>query len=210
MVELELDGSTIRTSPDMRPDTRYAAYDLLARRVEPNGEVDLANLIEVVERSFRESGGAHTYDLSPRSVRCASETIAPLVQAKFTLPDDWEFEEYSMGEFRKAWTCLEAIAFLHHAARLIAATRGSGGTMHAGSVWTPTHEELLKRIGRYSGVPEGALAALLGDLTYGARGVRRPDPAIQPLIGLNNVQYGIMASLVMASSSERNLSLIHI
>lgn len=208
MVELELDGSMIRASPGMRPDIRYAAYDLLARRVEPIGEVELADLIEVVERSFRESGGAFTYDLSPRSVRYASETIAPLVQRKFTLPDDWEFEGYSMGEFRKAWTCLEAIAYLHHAARLIAARRGTGGVMHAGSVFAPRHEELLKRIERYSGVPERALASLVGDLTYGARGVRRPDPAIQSLIRLNNVQYGIMPSLVMASSSERNLTVL--
>jgi hypothetical protein len=134
--------------------------------------------------------------------------IAPLVKPKFTLPDDWAFEGYSVSEFRKVWMCLEAIAFLHHAARTIAIGRGIGGSMDAASVFTATHQELLRRIGRYSGVPEAALVALVKDLTYGGPGMEQPDPAIQPLIKFNDEQYGIMPQLLMASSSERNLTVL--
>ena len=207
-VELELQGSRISATRPAGYDTRYEAYDLRERTPEPAERVRLDLLIEEVAKSFRERGDAFTYDLSPGSVRLAAEIIAPLVSRKFTLPDDWEFEGYSVSDFREAWTRLEAIAYLHNAARLIAVSRGIGGKMHAGSVIAATREELVKRVGRYSGVDETALGCLLEDLTYGGRAIRQPDPAIQPLIKLNNEQYGIMPWLLMASSSERNLTVL--
>jgi hypothetical protein len=48
------------------------------------------------------------------------------------------------------------------------------------------------------------IAAVLEDLSYGSRGVTRPDPALQPLIPVEADSILISPSLILCSSPERN------
>ena len=48
--------------------------------------------------------------------------------------------------------------------------------------------------------------SILDDLTYGNRGIKHPDPALQPLIKLNSDFYAIVPSIWMCSAAERNLT----
>ena len=52
---------------------------------------------------------------------------------------------------------------------------------YADSVYVPTCGELLKRVVRYSGVSDTKVRSIFDDLTYGNRGIKHLDPALQPL-----------------------------
>ena len=66
-------------------------------------------------------------------------------------------------------------------------------------------DELLRRLSRYTGAGEPALGAIIEAMTYGARGMRNPDPALQPLIPLSRSTYAIAPNIVINNSLERNL-----
>jgi hypothetical protein len=68
--------------------------------------------------------------------------------------------------------------------------------------------ELVRRIRRYSGVPEDAVTAIVGDLTYGARQQSNPDPALQPIVPLSPSTLAMSPNLIMNSSMERNFAVL--
>ena len=49
---------------------------------------------------------------------------------------------------------------------------------------------------------------VVADLTLGARGIKRLDPALQPIIRLNENLYSFMPNLLMNSSVERNFTVL--
>lgn len=61
---------------------------------------------------------------------------------------------------------------------------------------------------RYSKIEEPVVLHLIEDLTYGNRNILKPDPAIQPVIGLNDNQIAIMPSLIISSNMERNFTIL--
>jgi len=134
--------------------------------------------------------------------------LSPILESQFTLPNSWQFSDYSMGHFREVSKCLMTIAYVHFVARMTAASQGCVGLGYSNSIFIATQDELLRRLVRYSSVPEHVVLRLIEDLTYGGRGIKKPDPAIQPLIKLNNHQYAIMPTLFISSSMERNFTIL--
>lgn len=192
LIDLELQGSAIVPSHDLSADARYEAYDRLVKPTYTLPDFEQDDLVELIRRSLKVSGDRFEYKLNPRTVKLALEVLSPL-DSIFTLPDDWQFSNYSMGEFRRVFMVLIAIAYIHFIARLMAASQGCMGLGYSYSLFVLTYDELLRRIVRYSRVPETVVSHLLDDLTYGSGGISRPDPAIQPLIKLNDNQYGYHA-----------------
>jgi len=209
LLELRLEGTNIIPSPDYSPETKYEAYDRLIRRKEPKYSYpSLVDLIEEIESSLKVSGDNFHYQLNPRIVKYASELLTPLTDDIYTLPDTWQFSNYTMGDFRKFSISLSAIALIHLQARLSAAGLGCQKLGYCNSVFVAEEDELLRRLTRYSGVSVNALSCLINDLTYGNRDILKPDPAIQPLIKLNHFQYAIMPSLIISCSMERNFTVL--
>ena len=68
--------------------------------------------------------------------------------------------------------------------------------------------EIHRRMVRYTGLDEETIRALLEDHTYGSRGIRQPDPALQPLIPVLPDKLGIAPSLVLSSRLERNFAVL--
>lgn len=209
LVELRLDGTHITPSPDYAPETKYEAYDRLIRRKEPKYSYpSLVDLIKEIESSLKVSGESFHYQLNPRIVKHASELLMPLTEGMFSLPDAWQFSNYTMGDFRKFSLSLSAIALIHLQARLLAANLGCYALGYCNSIFVVEEDELLRRLTRYSGVSEEIISYLINDLTYGNREILKPDPAIQPLIKLNHFQYAIMPSLIISCSMERNFAIL--
>ena len=124
----------------------------------------------------------------------------------FELPSRWEFNRYSLGDFRKVFEAICAIAHIHFYARKMAANQGCGSMGYIDSICVPTCNELVRRVVRYSGLSKVKVRSIFDDLTYGNGGVTHPDPALQPLIKLNSEHYAIVPSLWMCSAAERNLT----
>jgi len=208
LVSLSLDDKTIIAHQGVLSDARYEAYDHLVKvpRTMPSGP--RASIRDMVEPLVQVQGQSFRYGLTPRLVAKVSQLLQPLWDEYFRLPDNWQFLCCSLGEFRRVWQSLESIVFTHIAARAAAAMRGCLGAGYLNGVLLISPDELVARLRRYSGVDEPTVQRIINYLTYGACGIRKPDPVIQPLVRLSESHYVIMPHLILSSSPERNFTVL--
>ena len=97
------------------------------------------------------------------------------------------------------------MAYIRLIAKQVAIEKGCSDLGYIDSIYAPTYNELLNRVIRFSRLPDRKVRKIFDDLTYGNRGIKYPDPALQPLIKLNSQRYAIMPHLWLFSAAERNL-----
>ena len=172
--------------------------------------MDFGNVLPVnaIRHSLRIIDNRFYYKLNPRMVSETMAFLKPAFDTVFSLPSEWQFSRYSLGDFRKVFEAISAIASIHLTARQLAIELGCPALGYADSIYVPTCDELLRRIVRYSGVPDAKVLSIFDDLTYGNKGIKHPDPALQPLIKLNSESYAIAPHLWLGSAAERNLTVL--
>ena len=216
LIELELQVSTIQPTKEFFKGMEYQAYGRLMKAHESDEAVSLINvdnfplLTEAISRSVRIKGHRFSCKMNPRMVSDTIKFMNPGYDSVFSLPSEWQFSRYTLGDFRKVFEAILAMASIRLIAWRIAIEEGYNPFGYADSIYVPTCNELLRRVVRYSGVSDEKVLSIFDDLTYGNRGVpkRELDPALQPLIKLNPNQYAIMPSLWMSLSPERNLTVL--
>ncbi|MDE0481703.1 MAG: hypothetical protein OXI67_03900 [Candidatus Poribacteria bacterium] len=211
VLELELQGSTIQPTGDFFASIEYEAYNILVDAHEPEeAQFDL-NRDDFPETAIRNSikvqGDKFRYKLNPRMVADVKKYLQPLFDGMFLLPSEWKFSCYTLGDFRKAFEAICAIAHIHWTAHGSAVIEQ--GVTHKGyldNIYVLTYGELLRRVVRYSGLSDAKVKSILDDLTYGNRGIRNPSPALQPMIKLNSKHYAIVPNIWICTSAERNFT----
>ena len=117
---------------------------------------------------------------------------------------------YTLGDFREVFEVVCAMAHIHWRARQLAAAQGCENRGYLDSIYVLTYNELLRRVVRYSGLSDIEVKSIFDDLTYGNRDIKRPVPALQPLIKLNSEHFAIVPNIWICSAAERNfISLIN-
>ncbi|MFH1560232.1 MAG: hypothetical protein ABID84_02315 [Chloroflexota bacterium] len=189
----------------MRDDSRFEAYDRLtgSSSVPKNGQA--SSFFGRVAASVRVQDDWFNYDLNPQIVQAGLEALGPMMDDRFVLPLDWQLPHFTIGQFGRVARILYVLATLHFIARMTAATSGCVGLGIARGLLVTDHSELIRRLCRYSGLTQDVVAAIVGDLTYGARGQSNPDPALQPIVPLSSSTLAMAPNLLMNSSLERNL-----
>ena len=214
-IELELQGSTIQPAKEFFKRMEYQAYGRLIKAHESDEGISLINtddfhlVADAIRASVKLKGNNRfSYKMNPRMVSDMIKTMSPGYDIAFSLPPEWQFSRYSLGDFRKVFEAILAMVSIHFRAWGIAIEKGCDNMGYLDSIYVPTCSELLRRVVRYSGVSDEKVLSIFDDLTYGNRGILHPDPALQPLIKLNSKHYAIMPSLWMSLSPERNLTVI--
>ena len=210
MFALELQGSTIQPIGDLFEGLQYEAYNTLIdfyHAMEPLSFINFETFpIDAIEHSLRIKGDRFSYNLNPRIVSDTVKHLKPCFDRMFSLPREWQFSRYSLGEFRKVFERICAISHIHFAARGLAVTQGCDNLGYANSIYMPSSDELLRRVVNYSRVSESTVQNILDDLTYGNGGISHPAPALQPLIKLNSNVYAIAPHLWISSDAEVNFT----
>ena len=211
-IELDLQGSTIQPKEDFFTGIEYEAYDRLIkphRSQESLSSVNFDNFpIEAIEHSLKVEVDRLSYKLNPKMVSDTMTVLKPLFDRMFSLPSEWQFSRYSLGDFREVFEAISAIAYIRSMVQTMAAAKGCVDMGYADSIYVPTHGELQARVARYSRVSDTTVRSIFDDLTYGNRNISHPDPALQPLIKLNSECYAIMPHLWLYCSAERNLAVL--
>ena len=211
-IELDLQGSTIQPAKDLFKDIQYNAYNRLIKlheSQEVSSSVNLDNLpIDKIKRTLKIDGERFSYKLNPRMVSDTIEVRKPIVDRMFSLPSEWQFSRYTLGDFRKVFDAISAMAAIHTIARDVAASRRCIRMGYVDSIYGRPFDDLLRQVVRYSGVSDSKVQSIFDDLSYGNRDILKPDPALQPLIKLNPEVYAIMPYLWLLSSAERNLTVL--
>ena len=214
VLELELQGSIIQPTGDFFTKIEYEAYNILIDPHEPEEALSLLNPrnspMDTILNSVKVKGDRFRYQLNPRMVADMDMYLKPLFDRMFLLPSEWEFSRYTLGDFRKVFEAVCAIAHIHWRARQVAAAQGCENRGYLDSIYVLTYDELLTRVIRYSGVSDEKVRNVFDDLTYGNSGITSPVPALQPLIKLNLKYYAIVPNIWICSAAERNfISLIN-
>lgn len=212
-LELEILESTIRPADDFFGDIEYEAYNRLIKphkSVRGLSAINFGNMLPLntIKDSLKIQDNRFHYKLNPRMVSETRSSLKPTFDTLFSLPGEWQFSRYSLEDFRKVFEVISTIASIHLTARRLAIERGCAALGYADSIYMPTYDELLRRIVRYSGVSDAKVLSIFDDLTYGNRGIKHPDPALQPLIKLNSKNYAIAPHLWICSAAERNLTVL--
>ena len=207
---LELQGSTIQPTGDFFTDIEYEAYNIL---IDSYQEQEASSLIDpdnfprdALRHTLRVQGDRFRYKLNPKMVSDTIIYLKPVFDRMFLLPSEWQFSRYSLGDFRQVFEAICAIAHIHSTARRMAIARQCLNMGYADSIYMRPFDDLLRQVVRYSGVSDAKVQSIFDDLSYGNRGISRPEFALQPLIKLNSEIYAIVPHLWMCSSAERNLT----
>ena len=211
VIGLTLDRNTITADPLLRQNARYEAYDRLVdggsdEMFPENGaQIQLARQLGA---SLRLEGERFSYRLTPRMVRTAESAIDVPLGPEPPLPARWMFSRYSVGDFQRWARVLRALCGIHVFARIQASYAGLPQWGFADSLIIMDRREIYRRMIRYTGLDKETTGALIEDHTYGSRGMRRPDLALQPLIPVLSNKLGIAPNLVLCSRMERNFAVL--
>ena len=207
-LELELQGSTIQPTGDFFASIEYEAYNILIDPREPEEGLFFLNPrnfpIEAIQHSLRIENDRFRYELDTRMVTDTITYLRPLFDRMFLLPSEWEFSHYTLEDFQKIFETICAIAHIHRAAHIIAVNQGVAHKGYLDSIYVKTYGELIRHVARYSDMAPIKVKSILDDLTYGGSGIKKPSPALQPLIKLNSKRYAIVPNIWICTSAERN------
>ena len=209
-IKLDLQGTTIQPSENLFTDIEYEAYNILIDPYQEQEALSLTNFdnfpIDAIKHSLKVKNQRFHYKLNPKMVADIITYLKPAFDKMFLLPSEWQFSRYSLGDFRKVFEAICAIAHIHWTARCMAALQGCHGAGYVDSIYMRPFDDLLRQVVRYSRVSDATVRNIFDDLSYGNRNISRPELALQPLIKLNSESYAIAPHLWMYSSAERNFT----
>ena len=208
VISLHLRGNDIFMEGSLRDDARFEAYDRMCFKHGSAYAPEFGDFLERLGRSVRVTGRTFRYQINPAIVREGLEVLRPHFDRFFQLPPSWSLPRYTFGDFQAVVAVLGLLAIMHTLARRIAASQGCIGAGYCSSVIVMDNEELSSRLRRYTGLDPNRIAAITSDLTYGNRGLRFPDPALQPIIPLTNERIAISPILFIGADAERNFSVL--
>ena len=156
-LKLENLESTIRPADDFFTNIEYETYNRLIKphkSTKALSSIDFGNVLpfNAIQHSLKIQDNRFRYKLNPRMVAETMTSLKPTFDTLFSLPSEWQFSRYSLGDFRKVFEAISTIASIHLTARGLAIERGCAACGYADSIYVPTCNELLRRIVRYSGV----------------------------------------------------------
>jgi hypothetical protein len=203
-VNLQLDRNVISVIGGLLTDSRYEAYDRLILVSPKLPDFTYTNIISLIQPKLIVKEDNFHYQLGRRFVSQIMDFLLPVFEEQFHLPTNWVFPRYSVVEFRRLASVLGTLGFIHHIARLLAASQGCAGLAINNAILLIDPDRLFRLLARYSGIEGQKVNYFIEDFTYGSRGVKHPDPALQPIIPLDSKTLAIMPNIIINCSMERN------
>jgi len=207
IISLRVEDNRLIPGHERSEEYRCQCYNHLASAGAEDASLNLQALAEV-QTSITPDGESFRVVVSPRIIEGVMQALKPIVENQFTLPPHWRFSRYSLQDFKLVHSAVRAIATLQHWAARALDEEDQGFRAFLGTVYLSGNTDLYRRVARYTGLETQTVSEILHDLTYGSQGMRRPDPALQPLIMLNEHTCAISPNLWIATAPERNLGVL--
>lgn len=122
------------------------------------------------------------------------------------LPEEWEFDKFSVKDFKQFWIAIATLCFIHMIACL---KSGAPGADVQEAVLIKSSTEFVQIIADKTELSTDSISAILKLLTYNSR-LKNNDIVYQPFVEIDKDRLALAPHLILASRPERNLiSLIH-
>jgi hypothetical protein len=189
-------------------DKDYEAYNRLIRREgRPDAVIDPPddNLLGLLLSRITAGDTWFRVNFNPALVSGLVSALQPSMAERHTLPDNWQFNTFTLEQYRKVLLTLQAMLYGWHLARYLVAQQGMVGLGYPSSVWMLPVRELAVRLKQFTGIPRPAITNILDLITFGSNDIREPDIATQPLVDLRNGFYALSPFVFLNINVERNL-----
>lgn len=122
------------------------------------------------------------------------------------LPEEWAFDLFSVGDFKRFWVTIATLSIIHMTACLKSGVQGAD-VEEAVIVKAPS--EFIQIVAEKVNISIDSLRAILNLLTYNNK-LQNNDIVYQPFVLIDENRLALAPHLILASRPERNLiSLIH-
>ena len=75
---------------------------------------DFQSVTDAISSSVKVvKGNRFSYKMNPRMVSDVIKTMSPGYDIAFSLPPEWQFSRYSLGDFRKVFEAILAMVSIH-------------------------------------------------------------------------------------------------
>jgi hypothetical protein len=205
-LDLAVEGKrlVVKTPPQ---DKTYEAYNrLVPKDARGDGATDAPapDFDALVAPKTSRGKDWFRVNFDPRLVADLINAITPVSVRQHSLPGEWAFSCFTLGQFRAVATTLQAMMMGWFTARNGLAAAGMPGMGYRSSVYVTRKDELAARLRRYTGIELMTVCRILELLTFGSSNIRYPDIAVQPLIDLRNGNYALSPFVWTGVNPERN------
>jgi hypothetical protein len=153
-----------------------------------------AGLIDLLLSHSTIKSDSFRVNFNPSLAARLVSSLAPNMGSRYTLPHNWQFNTFTLEQYRRVLLTLQALMLGWHTVRTIVANNGTQGMGYRSSVWVVPYAELLARIADL--------------ITFGSNQIRDPDISVQPLVDLKNGFYAIDPFVLLNTNVERNLCVL--
>ncbi|MDD5530358.1 MAG: hypothetical protein PHX21_10080 [bacterium] len=201
----------IRTSAELS----YDVLDNIIGRVRDNKSfsnsfpnssryVMQSNDLEKIIDSIKPIGdNAITYKIDNDMFYNAVQNLSNILEGIFFFPSNWKFRNISISAFRSVWRVLNTLCEIHSICHLYA-YRKVGTLASRSKVLLITREELTDKISAGCDITRQEIIDILTLMQYDTS-LKKPDPALQPLIEISKNFLAITPQFIMGCNHERNL-----
>lgn len=117
------------------------------------------------------------------------------------LPEEWQFESFSLKEYKEFWRVLLTLSFIHSLSCMSSTAKGCGLNS---CIMIKTYQDLEKIFRNRTNLSKERIRIIIDLITYNPN-LKNGDIIWQPLIKLSTLDYAISPALIMTSSYERNI-----
>ena len=146
LIDLTIEGNLIKSREQLLMifDMRHIIYLREIKTIEISKYP--TSISKMIAKSVFIFDNRFYYQIGIRLIKAVMEFLTPFYKGLYELPNDWEFDNYSITEFRSVTSGLLAIAFIHNNARAYAIQQGVNENGLLDSLYLVSKEKLIEKI----------------------------------------------------------------
>jgi hypothetical protein len=206
-IKLAASGNRLLVDSSFNNDKAYEAYNrLIKKEGRPDAAIEPSeDLLSLLIANVTVGDTWFRVNFSPALVSGLVSALQPSMANRHTLPDNWQFNTFTLEQYRKVLLTIQAMLYGWHLARDFVAQQGMVGLGYPSSVWMLPVQQLAAHLKQYTDLPRPVIAGILDLITFGSNDIRDPDIATQPLVDLRNGFYVLSPFVFLNINVERNL-----
>lgn len=183
---------------DILRETNQSTLSDLMNCINP---VKIAKVNAELQKRVRIEDESLCYELTSEIIDSFIEIANEQWKSTKTLPDSWKFDLFTLDEYRKAWTCITALCYIHFFSCIT--IKDPLIRLRNSTIIQPI-SNIVDYIVSISGLKKGVVESIVKYITF-EPSKRNVDIMYQPITVLSNDMAIIAPMLFVGSRPERNL-----
>lgn len=204
------DGKGVEFSYLQDNRNRIEIYDLMRSNNKKNSyinngiedfDIDLINKIEAIDIYIEDN--KLKYDIDEKIWGQIYKICKEIVDSNSELPEIWDFNGFTLGDYKKVWAALLSQSFIHY---IKCIKSGITGMAVEYCVVLKTKDELINFIQKLVSVEYEVIRNIINLITYSQEYYdKKIDLIWSPIVPVKDDSIAISPSLIMYSNPERNI-----